>query len=297
MTREKRLLLKPIWYIYKTTCIINNKIYVGKHKCYEKPDKNYLGSGKLLWFAIKKYGKDKFIQEILEFCESEEQNCEREKFWIKKLNSQNRKIGYNTSPGGEGGISGFNRETNKWFSLENWSKLTSEEHSIRVKKIKAGINKPETRKKISKASKNWHEKMTEEEKKEWTKSLSHPKKSNENYKGSKNSMYGKSVYSVWEKKYGKEKATEMMEDYKKRLSISLKNNKGIETLKNNNKLRMQSPYWKEYNQEQHKIQHLNFQLKKGIISFDEYSNLIEQQRIIVKNLRNKVNLYKENTND
>ena len=40
--------------IYKTTNLINKKIYVGKDK---KENPNYFGSGKILSLAIKKYGK------------------------------------------------------------------------------------------------------------------------------------------------------------------------------------------------------------------------------------------------
>jgi len=51
--------------IYKTTNTINGKIYVGKHN---KDNDDYLGSGKLLKRAMKKYGKEYFCLEILERC-------------------------------------------------------------------------------------------------------------------------------------------------------------------------------------------------------------------------------------
>ena len=41
--------------IYQTTNLINNKIYIGKHQTSDLDD-GYLGSGKLLLQAIKKYG-------------------------------------------------------------------------------------------------------------------------------------------------------------------------------------------------------------------------------------------------
>jgi hypothetical protein len=86
--------------IYKTTNLANGKIYIGQDS---KNDKNYLGSGKTLFKAIKKYGKENFKKEILEECLSKKQLDEREKFWILKLNSTDPKIGYNISPGGTGG--------------------------------------------------------------------------------------------------------------------------------------------------------------------------------------------------
>lgn len=87
--------------IYKTTNKINGKIYVGKDL---HNNQDYLGSGKKLKHAIKKYGKENFSKEILEenFITEKEWN-EAEKKWIKKLNSRDRKIGYNIAEGGTGG--------------------------------------------------------------------------------------------------------------------------------------------------------------------------------------------------
>jgi len=86
--------------IYKTTNLINNRIYIGKDK-YNNP--KYLGSGKLLKQAIKKYGKENFKKEILDYCSDEEHLNEREKFWIAHLNCQISDQYYNIGEGGEGG--------------------------------------------------------------------------------------------------------------------------------------------------------------------------------------------------
>lgn len=86
--------------IYKTTNLINNKIYIGKNK---GNNNWYLGSGKLLIYAIKKYGKENFKKEIIEICTSLEHMIEREIFWIEKLNARDRNIGYNIQIGGDGG--------------------------------------------------------------------------------------------------------------------------------------------------------------------------------------------------
>jgi len=52
-------------FIYKTTNLINNKIYVGKHKT--SANDGYLGSGLILGYAVDKYGKENFKREILEY--------------------------------------------------------------------------------------------------------------------------------------------------------------------------------------------------------------------------------------
>ena len=93
--------------IYKTTNLINGKFYIGKDvrnlNC-------YLGSGELLKKAIKKYGKNNFVKEILEICDNLTELDEREKYWIKKLDSINQ--GYNLTEGGTGGDT-FTNNPNK----------------------------------------------------------------------------------------------------------------------------------------------------------------------------------------
>lgn len=86
--------------IYKITNLINDKIYIGKDTT---SDKNYYGSGVLIKRAIKKYGIENFKKEILEECVSNNELCLKEKYWIDLFNSNNLKIGYNISKGGDGG--------------------------------------------------------------------------------------------------------------------------------------------------------------------------------------------------
>ena len=87
--------------IYKITNLKNNKIYVGQDT---KNNPKYYGSGTYLKRAIKKYGKRNFKKEILERCKTTEELNQVEKHWIKKLNSKNKKIGYNLTDGGDGAV-------------------------------------------------------------------------------------------------------------------------------------------------------------------------------------------------
>jgi group I intron endonuclease len=84
--------------VYKTTNLINGKIYVGQD-LHNNP--NYLGSGIALNNAIKKYGKENFKKETLEECDNKEILNLREVYWIDKLNAIN--TGYNIAKGGTGG--------------------------------------------------------------------------------------------------------------------------------------------------------------------------------------------------
>ena len=81
--------------VYKTTNLVNGKFYIGQDS---KNNPNYLGSGTLLNKAIEKYGREHFVKEIIEYCESEEQLNSREIFWIFEL-----KPLYNIAKGGSGG--------------------------------------------------------------------------------------------------------------------------------------------------------------------------------------------------
>src|SRR3972149_4281406 len=64
-------------YLYKTTNLINNKFYVGMHST-NKLDDGYLGSGVYLRRSIRKYGRENFKFEILEFFNSREILIEKE---------------------------------------------------------------------------------------------------------------------------------------------------------------------------------------------------------------------------
>lgn len=95
-------------YIYKTTNLINGKIYVGKHKASQfNPD--YKGSGKLITRAINKYGEANFKTIMLCTCNDLVELNNTEKKYILELNSNYLTgCGYNISPGGDGGPTTLN---------------------------------------------------------------------------------------------------------------------------------------------------------------------------------------------
>lgn len=109
--------------IYKIVNKINNKVYVGQavdikrrlseHKSYSF-NPNHNSYNYAIHRAIRKYGIENFSFEIIEEC-SIEQLDEREKYWIKQLNSQ--QLGYNMTEGGDTTANHWDREINQ-YTLE-----------------------------------------------------------------------------------------------------------------------------------------------------------------------------------
>jgi len=149
--------------IYKTTNLINGKIYIGQDK---KNNPKYLGSGDLIKKAIKKYGKENFIKEIIKACFTQDELDKFEKYFITEFDSRNNDIGYNIAVGGIDGTT-LNRKL-------------SEDVRNNMSIVRIGTKlSDETKQKISKA--HVGKKLSEETK----------QKIKESGIGCKNHFYGK----------------------------------------------------------------------------------------------------------
>lgn len=114
--------------VYKTTNLINGKIYIGIHKT-KDPNDNYLGSGKVLQQAIEKYGINNFSKDIIAICDTEEEMLSVEKSLVTKefllfFSTYNLRIG------GEGGFD--------YINGSNIPKFKGKKHSEETKR-KIGI--------------------------------------------------------------------------------------------------------------------------------------------------------------
>ena len=123
--------------IYLTKNKLNDLIYIGQSKYL---DNNYFGSGVLIKKAIKKYGKNNFEKEVLEFCSKEELD-KIEKKYIFEMNSiQN---GYNILEGGQGGFSPKgekNPMSKKVFVYDFYGNKIEEFIGVKDKARKLNIN-------------------------------------------------------------------------------------------------------------------------------------------------------------
>ena len=92
--------------IYKIVNQVNGKIYVGQTKSnketrlYSHLKQTRDGSKLPIYCAIRKYGKENFLIETIEYCEESQLN-EKEEYWIKELNTLCHD-GYNIRSGGRG---------------------------------------------------------------------------------------------------------------------------------------------------------------------------------------------------
>lgn len=96
------LIAKKYHFLYKTTNIINNRYYYGMHSTNVLED-GYIGSGKRLWYEVRKYGKESFKCEILEFFEDREALAKAESELITSQEITKEEC-LNLVTGGQGGF-------------------------------------------------------------------------------------------------------------------------------------------------------------------------------------------------
>jgi Putative endonuclease segE, GIY-YIG domain/NUMOD3 motif len=186
-------------YIYVITNLITNKQYIGSHVCYKEDPYNdgYMGSSKYVKSDIKNLGIQNFKKEIIEFC--------KDKSILLDLETENI-IKYDTL--NPNGYNKFLPNKKKGFyilghvpSEEQRNKLRhpfSEEHRNKLK----GPHSAEHRKHLSESLTGL-------------------------MAGENNPMFGRSLYSCWLEKYGKEIADKKLEDYSKKFIGREPSTKGV----------------------------------------------------------------------
>ncbi len=154
--------MKKYHFVYATTNLIDGKTYIGDHSTNDLKD-NYLGSGKYFLRVLKKYGKENFSREILEFFNSKQEAFDAQKKYINFFNSLVPN-GYNLDPtGGHGANGGFMSEDSRkklsnshkgkipWNKGKKLDPLTKE-HREKISKSGKGLKRNDgTKQKIKKS--------------------------------------------------------------------------------------------------------------------------------------------------
>lgn len=137
--------------IYKTTCVITGKWYIGMHST-DVEDDGYLGSGIHLQRSIKKHGKSNHLKQVLERFDTRQELEAREKVLIDDSVVLDKKS-MNLKRGGQGLTSA--EAFQNWASEEYRSKQSQATKNRwarpeeRIKHSESGKKAWETRDKIA----------------------------------------------------------------------------------------------------------------------------------------------------
>jgi len=233
------------YIVYKTTNLINGKIYIGKD-CKNNPE--YLGSGIILNKAIEKYGKNNFKKETIYSCKTKTELNDMEIQMIKKYNSFFNHSGYNIASGGIGGDTFTNNpnkeEIRKKISESGKGRIVSEEtrNKIRIKQIGvprpqttgdlSPTKRPEVREKMSMANKGKNNPMfghiyTQEERKKLSISHLGHKTTQETKDKISKALTGKTISEETRAKISKTLTGKKQSDYTKKKRLETRNKSKI----------------------------------------------------------------------
>lgn len=224
------------YYIYLTINLLTGKKYIGKH--HGELDDDYLGSGKELIKDIKKLGKQNFKKEILFISQTEQENANKEREFIKVFNAIEDKDFYNIHEGGNGGntIAGWSDEEKK-----EYSKRLSEKYSGE-KNPRYGVHLTEETKEKIRKNRDTSYMQTKEYRQNMSQAVS----------GEKNGMYGK---------HHTEESKKLMSEHSKGKTAGEKN--GMYGKSKNNALNGKKVYMYDKNHNLVKI----FNAKTAVLEF------------------------------
>lgn len=248
-------------YVYMTTNQVNGKKYIGQ-KTSSSFVENYKGSGTLIQKAIAKYGTENFHTEIIEWCYSQEELDEKERFYIALYDAVESDDFYNLAVGGAFGSarkgSKISDEGRKHISEGHKAENLSDETRKKMSDRMSGSNNPmygthregslnpffgkehdeETKRKISESNKGTNNGMFHKPSPMRGKKHSEEtkKKISESCKGKPNVMKGKHLTEEHKRKIresckGINVGHKISEETRKKMSESAKKRKATEETK------------------------------------------------------------------
>ena len=134
---------KKHYLVYKTTCLLNGKIYIGQHQTYDIND-GYIGSGIELQKAIERFGRENFTREILfDFdnftdMDTKERELVTEEF-VKREDTFNKTVGgqgYDFYVALKNGLN--NSADNYLLGGKVWSRMVKENPELHEKCVQRG---------------------------------------------------------------------------------------------------------------------------------------------------------------
>ena len=138
-------------YVYLTTNLINGRQYIGQKKSKEFLGNTYLGSGKYLKNAILKYGREAFIVELLEECNSYDELNQAEIDWIEWYNAVESENFYNLSKGGKAPSYKASDSTKQKMRDSHLGKRVGEVNSSKRPEVRVKMSKSHMGKALSMA--------------------------------------------------------------------------------------------------------------------------------------------------
>ena len=146
--------------VYKTTCLLDGRFYIGVRKTESKDFDGYLGSGIILKRLVRKYGKENFSRETLFEFDNSKQAFDKERELLIDLNLLKNPLCINIANEGQGGntfsgkhhshetrlkLSQIRREWNKTLSKEKKRQITLKRVATRKAHAVSAHNKGKIR--------------------------------------------------------------------------------------------------------------------------------------------------------
>lgn len=178
METKEKVVEEPYGFIYITTNMVNGMRYLGQKRIeFGKDWYSYLGSGKYLKRAIKKYGRENFIRNIVCFCYSEDELNKSEYDLSVFLDVVESDDWYNLCYGG-GTTNGYHHSEESKKKMSDNSKNPSKETRIKMSESAK-----------ARCTEEWRRVASERSKGKWA-GENNPNYGNQRWTGKNNPNYG-----------------------------------------------------------------------------------------------------------